>query len=259
MSKENPEPPAAGSLAPAPLKREAALPKWLYLAFLLAIACGITVYFGREPWLAAKIYRDLNNSGASLVRGSEKDRSGRVIDYDINDGIDDRFGIVQFRESAASIASLMSQCETHPRMAQQIFRRCMDEGNKSARLVALKSAFFLIAQNHLEQPDLERIIASIDGSREKDPEVRKAAQRALADMIVLKDVTGKLKYEALPAEIPKSEGEWPSPRIETLEETRDGAKQLRIRWSNPDTALAWWKQYGAKGKWSPVESAWVIP
>jgi len=269
--KENSEPlpsqPSTGAstVAPATVSvpdnkgADKGLPKGLYLAFIIAIVAGVGIFLGRDPWLASRIYSDVTESSAGLVKDVFRDNQQRVVERDINDGFDDRYGVVQFRLNAPSVAKLLSQCEENPPMAAKIFRRCMDEGNKNARMIALYSAFYLVPKNQLDRGDIERIVSRVDGSKESDVEIRKAAQRTLSEMIVIKDAASKLKYEALPSEIAKSEGEWPSPRIETLEETRNGAKQLRIRWSNPDTALAWWKQHGEKGNWSAAEHAWVIP
>jgi hypothetical protein len=259
MSKPK-DSPEAVTVIPAPNHpRERTLPLGLYIAFLVAIVGGITLYAGREPWLASKLYSDANEASASVVKHIYRNRDERVVEEDIINGFDDRFGIVQFRAHADSVAKLLSQCEENPALATKVVRRCMDEGNKNARLIAMYAAFFLISKNQLDRSDIDRLLSCIDGSKEKDADVRKAAQRMLSEFILLKDASAKLKYEALPNDIPKSEGEWPSPRIETSEESRKDTKQLRVRWSNPDTALAWWKQHGDKGSWSAADHAWVIP
>ncbi|HYF50100.1 MAG TPA: hypothetical protein VEJ63_11885 [Planctomycetota bacterium] len=259
MSKDHSE--AAPVIPPSEVSqpRERTLPLGLYVAFLVAIVAGITYYAGRESWLASKLFSDINDASASVVKQFVRESADRVVEKDINDGFDDRFGIVQFRTNADSVAKLLSQCEENPALAAKVFRRCMDEGSKSARLIAMYSAFFLIPKNQLDRADIDRVLSRIDPAKEKDADIRKAAQRMLSEFILLKDASAQLKYEALPANIGKSEGEWPSPSIKTLQEERKGTKQLRIRWSNPDTALAWWKEHGEKGSWSPKDHAWVVP
>jgi hypothetical protein len=259
MSKHTEHSPATDAVAvPHPPQQTALLPKPLYAAFLLAIVIGVAIFASRNARLISGTLADLNDAGATTVKGYKKENN-QDKEVDINNGLLDEYGSVSVKNNSETVGSFLSLCDINPPAALQIFRKSMDDGNKSARLIALYSTFFLVPKCALDKEDLQRIIVRLDPDKENDADVRRVAQKTLSDLVLIKNVAGKTTYEALPPDIKSSSDEWPSNNVVVREEKTADGSQLRVRWSNPNTAFAWWKQHGEKGHWSPERNAWEIP
>ncbi|MFH0938433.1 MAG: hypothetical protein V1899_04025 [Planctomycetota bacterium] len=234
------------------------LPLPLWIAFAVIIAIGMILLATRSVWTESALYSAISNCGAGVIGASSRieDKALRIR---YNNGIDDLFGVIQFNRDSGQIVRLLSLCETDPAMALRIYRRAMADGNTSARLLAIHISFFLAARGQFETSDFEKIVARLDPEVEKEFDVRKAVQRRLSELIVLNNVTAKAKYETLPPNLPPVSGDAPPREIRTREEGSEGNRFLTIRWSDPDTARAWWKIQATAGAWNKDRGVFVIP
>jgi hypothetical protein len=247
MSKHK-DVPAAGAVAidaAPPAKPEKFLPLPLWIAFAALLGLGAVLMLTRNSRLESSLYSNISEADASGIK-------------QIN-GLEDSFGLVKFQRNNDSVATLLSICKTNPDVALRIFRRSVDDGPKSARLIALYSAFFIGQQVPLQDEDIKRVTSRLDPEKEKDEEVRRAAQRALSDLVVITDPASAQKYESLPPNIAKPTGDYPAHKTQTREEKVDDKTILRIRWSNPDLALEWWKTHSVNAKWDTARKALVLP
>jgi hypothetical protein len=234
----------------------ALLPKPLYVAFILVIVIGALIFLTRETRLVNGTYNDISNAEAATIKYKKgKGQEEKLVD--VNDGLLDEYGSVVIKANNESVGSFLSLCDINPPAALQVFRRSLDDGNKSAKMIALYSTFYMVPKCALDDKDLQRVIDRLDPDKEKDDDIRRVAQKTLSDLIVIKS-SDKTKFEALPADIKSSGDDWPANNVVVREEKRGDVTQLRVRWSNPNTAFAWWKLHGAGGRWLPEQNAWEL-
>ena len=207
------------------------LPLWLKLSFAVCIALGALMWLTRQSRTESGAYSAISSCDASVLAES--------------DGLKDLYGLVQFKSNSSEVANFMSLCASDPDLARRVFRRALDEGNKSARLIALSSAFYLSA--NLQKEDIERIVRHLSAETEKEADVRRAAQRVLSDLTVIKDAGEASKYQAVPDGLPEPAAGAPSHSIQTKEETWSKEQVLLVRWTDPELANAWWKGIGSTG------------
>ena len=218
-------------------------PKLLWIAYLAVILAGVAIVATRPARTEAAALDAFATCEASVMPDTN--------------GLNDDFGLVLVKSRAGELSSYLSLCQSQPALALKVFREALASTNKSARLVAIYSAFYLARGNRLEKADFVKLASLLDPKVETDLDVRRAAQRELADLLILNTPAAKDKYEALPPNLPP-EPENGIHSIATLEAGAPGARFLRIRWSNPDLADAWWKAH-QNGAWSAARHAWVIP
>ena len=219
------------------------LPVALTAAFFLVIAGGLLMGLTRDGRTEAALSSSIEKADASVSKEE--------------DGLLDAYGVVQFRLNPRPVTDYFSYCETRPEMALRLFRGALESGN-SSKLIALSSAFYLAQRGVLEKEDVEKIVARLDPQTEKDAEVRKAAQRALAELILIDDVAAGEKYQVIPAAYkPTGTG---ANRIQTREEKLRGSGKaiLYIRWSNSDLAFSWWQANAASGKWDKALQRYIF-
>jgi len=237
---------ASAPAVPQPEASKRLLPAPLLIAFGVVILAGCLVGFTRKSRLQSTLYEAMDKCDAETLA-------------EVN-GITDSFGIVRITSRQETITKYLSLCEQDPELARTIFRQALSLNSKSAKLVALYSSFFLAVSNTLQAQDIATLAASLDPAKETAIDVRRTAQRALADLIFINDtLANQAKWHDLPAGL-KDSTEGPSHRIQTREEKlRPSAKQgLGIRWSNPDLAHAWWTAHQAKGNWDSKLQRYVI-
>jgi hypothetical protein len=257
MSKHKHEVEGGGAVAVPNAPAQPMLPKPLYAAFIAAIVIGGLIFFTRDTRLVSGTFSDISSAEAATIK-AKKGKGQEQKEVDVNDGLLDEYGSVVIKANNESVGNYLSLCDTNPPAALKIFRRSLDEGNKSAQLIGLYSLFYLVPKCAVEPADLQRVIDRLDPDKEKDDDIRRVAQKTLSDLLLIKS-SDKTKFEALPPEIKSSGDEWPTNNVLIREEKRGDTAQLRVRWSNPNTAFAWWKQHsGANGRWLPELNAWEL-
>jgi len=250
MSKHKQQEAAVVQNTAAPKSEEtphpaAGIPKPMWAAFGIILLAGIILLSTREGRAQRAIAKAIGECQASVMKEEN--------------GLNDAFGIIQFKQNNQEVGKLLSLCESNSALALEIFRNAMDQGSQSAKLVAIHSAFFLASSGALQAVDFERLTARLDPGKETDKDIRKAAQRAIADLTVITDASpeAKEKCERTPAGIP---GENASPhKIQTREEKPGGKAELAIRWSDPDLAYAWWAVMAKEGSWSSAKHRFTLP
>lgn len=240
MSKvkhEEHETPNVAVLTPEapPVHKGPILPMPLLALFGIVLIIGILVGVTRNSRLASNMYDAMDNCDASVLQETN--------------GLDDRYGVVKFNNKQAEIAAMLGVCDTNPPLAREVFRKALDERHKSAQLIALYSSYFLAGSKQLDKDDWTRMVNALDASKEKNADVRKAAQRAIGDLVFITDKDNLTKYQAIPAAAKESSDG--TNRIQTREEKmRDTDKVgYNIRWSNADLAFTWLQEWGPKGQW----------
>lgn len=223
-----------GPLLPLPLK----------ILFVLVLAVGILVGVSRHSRTSSAMFEAIDNCDASVL--------------DEKNGLDDRYGVVKFNNKQGEIAQYLSLCDTDPSLAREVFRSGLDSHHKSAQIMALYSSFFLAGSKQLEKEDWDRMVNALDPSKEKNADVRKAAQRALGDLIFITETASSATYQAIPAAAKESPDG--SNRIQTHDEKLQGSGKtgLNIRWSNADLAFVWLQEMSAKGQWDNALQRFVL-
>ena len=230
-----------GPLLPLPLK----------ILFALVLGVGILVGVSRHARTVSAMFDAMENCDASVL--------------DEKNGLDDRYGVVKFNNKQGDIAQYLSLCDTDPALAREVFRAALDSRHKSSQIIALYSSFFLAGSKQLEKEDWDRMVKALDpnnapdsNNKEKYADVRKAAQRALGDLIFITDTANVSTYQAIPAAAKESPDG--SNRIQTHEEKLQGSGKtgLNIRWSNADLAFVWLQEMASKGQWDNALQRFVI-
>jgi hypothetical protein len=164
--------------------------------------------------------------------------------------------VVRFKSKQDEIGDYLSLCHTKPKSALKIYRQAFERHSKNARLVAIHSAFFLAVSGSLDKSDFDLILNNLDPEKEKDLDLRHAAQRALSQLIIIADVANQTKYRSIPEGV-KAEG---VNRIETREETLrpSGMNVLNIRWTNPDLAYMWVHTFTPQGQWDSKLQRFIV-
>ena len=232
-------------------------PPPLWIAFVLMVFVGTVLLLTRSSRMENTLWDGISNcNAADYLVPQDQGKQSRTEP----NGLDDLYGMVQFKSNNADITRLLSICENDPALAVKLVRRALTEGNRSAKMVALYSAYYL--QNHLESQDIQKIAGLLNARNEI--EVRKTAQRTLSDLTVIKNPGGAAKYEALPDKLPPSTADSEPHKIQTREETWDGNPVFTLRWSNPDLADCWWQSMAGAGTWTTgtqdmTQKRYVIP
>lgn len=230
-SKEQPDSAVPEAHAPGPMpaesKPERSLPAWLWIAFAFFIVGGIGLRASQSARILASTYDAISGCEATVLAE--------------NDGLSDMYGIVQFKTNSTEVANYLTLCESDPVIALEIYRKALDEGNKNAKLVALSSSFYL--SRLLEKADIDRVAGLLKPGQDNG-EVRKAAQRALADLTVIKNTGDMTRFRAVPESLPAATVGAPYHSIQTIEQTWIKEPVLLVRWSNPDLAMDWWNRLG---------------
>ena len=260
------------------------LPRWLLAAFALVFVLGVILVGGKAHFDENAAFDAMSNCGARLFEKVIRDeRYSNYLNL-IRDGTHDGFGNIHVNAQRDGVSRVVSICDVDPATGLRLFRRALDNGNVSAKLVALYCANFLArSQNRpapesvkgvLEAEDFARILTKLDPVKEADEEVRLVALKAMSDLVVLLQTTAKERYEKLPADsaVPVAaatdaakksdepkESEDLFKSIKTHEEKLDGKAVLLIRWTSPGLARAWWKEQAAGGAWDKERQRFVIP
>lgn len=260
----------------------ALLPRWLLATFALVFVMGAILVVNKPRIDEKAAYEAMSGCDARLFEKVNRDERYSNYLHLIRDGTHDGFGSIHVNAQRDGIARVVSICDVEPATGLRLFRRALDGGNVSAKLVALYCANFLArsqgrpepenVKGVLEAEDFNRILSKLDPANEPDEEVRLAALRAMADLVVLTQATAKERYEKLPADAAVSdaakkaeaptapkEGEDVYKSIKTHEEKWDGKPVLQIRWSSPALARAWWKAQAGGGAWDKARQRFVIP
>lgn len=234
-SKAEKTPVEAAAVAPRPahVRRPSVV---LIAAFVGLLVAGILLAATRGLRQEVAALKALNGCAATVLPKVE-------------DGLSDTYGLVQFQMHRAEVGEYLSLCEMKPALALKVFREAMDKGNASAKLVAMYSAFYLTQRGQLDGEDLERIAEHL--GKDREPDLRKVAQRALSDLTVIDDVAHPTQYEALPVPLPKPGEDAQPHKVQTKEEKlRSTGKQvLLVRWSDADLAEKWWQVWAKQGRW----------
>jgi hypothetical protein len=234
--KSRSEEEAAVPHATPPAGSKGLLPTPLIAAFAIVLLAGFALGFTRNARLHDTLFDDLDKSEAQTLPETN--------------GASDAFGIVKIGSRQSGITDYLSLCEQEPPVARKIFRQALEKTGKSARLVALCSSFYLAGSGSLEPQDIDTIAALLDPEKEKDAEVRRTAQRSLADLIFISDtMANQSKWHEVPSGLIVTREEKLRPSDKT---------GLGIRWSNPDLAHAWWNANKSRGKWDSSLQRFVI-
>ena len=231
--------------APEPL-----LPLPLWIAFAVVLFAGIIVGATGNTRTASSAMETLTQCNAAVLL--EKD------------GLSDAYGLIHFNSRPNDVVKWLSLCEMERELALGVFRKALSEGNKSAKLIALHSAYYLTShftvpgkpesgRPGLSAADFAAILALL--STEKDNDIRRAAQRAISELVVVAGADQKRKAETLPPNLSSENG--PN-RIESREEKLGKDTYLTLRWSNPDLASAWLAQYEKSSAWDPQLQRLII-
>lgn len=233
--EEASEPVNAATLPQQPSARKGSLPAPLLAVFGFVLLVGIAVGTTQHSRTASAMYDAMEACDASVLNETN--------------GLSDAYGVVKFNYRQAEIQKMLSLCDTDPPLAREVFRTALDRRNKSAQLIALYCSFYLAGSGQLEKEDWERLTAALNPEKEKNTDVRKAAQRAIGDLIFITDTTNTAAFQAIPAGA--KEAESATNRIQTHEEKlHSGTSGLNIRWSNADLAFVWIQEMSSKGQWN---------
>jgi hypothetical protein len=218
------------------------LPLPVMALFVVFIAGGVLLGMTRESSTESQLSSALDSCDAGTIAEM--------------DGLNDAYGVVRFKSKQDDIGDYLSLCHTKPKSALKIYRSAFERRSKSARLVAIHSAYFLAVSGSLEKSDFDLIVNNLDPEKEKDLDLRHAAQRALSQLIIIADVANQTKYRSIPDGV-KAEG---VNRIETREETLrpSGSNVLNIRWTNPDLAFEWVRTFLSQGQWDAKLQRFMI-
>ncbi len=244
---------SGGAMAGTPAGPPPRMPRPLVIAFAVAAACGILMLAARPSLQRSSLTRAITDCDASVFKDDKSNRD--------DNGLDDAYGVVTFRRNNDEVKRLLSLCDSNPAMALSIFRSAMDGTSKSARLVALYSAFFLARRGSLEAADIDRVVKCLSLKGDEEDDVRKAAQRTLSDLTFIADssAAAREKYERTPSDLPEAKKDAPAHRVATREAKRGDKTVLLVRWSNSDVARAWWSTEAKGGAWDAAQGCYVIP
>lgn len=221
----------------------------LVTAFAVVLIGGSAFGFSRNSRLESEFFNALSNCGATLLPYKG------VIE---KNGIEDMYAVVEFQQNRESITRFFGYCETSPDVARNVFRRCMDEGNRNSRMVGLSAAFYLAQRKHLTQADWERLVARLNPERESEIDVRRVAQRSIADLLLIKERPAKGALLATPEGFKETDSEAPTARTELRDFNYEGAKYFQVRWTSSALAFAWLQQHGKSGKWDEKLQRFII-
>jgi hypothetical protein len=231
--------------APIAEPQKQRLPLSLTLAFVIAIVVGLALGLSSQSRKESRLYNAIESADASVV--AEKS------------GLNDAYGVVLFKTGQFPVAEYLSECELNPPFALKLFRRAMDSGSRSAKLIAMYSANFLSSTKQLEKDDFDKIVSIMRTSGGGDiQDLRRAAQRMVADLTAL-DTIDASKFAATPPNVKATaEGE-PVHRIMTQKQKLANGKEITaIRWSNVDLATEWWQVHSPAGAWNKDLQRYVI-
>ncbi|MEI6235726.1 MAG: hypothetical protein WCT04_21935 [Planctomycetota bacterium] len=285
---------------PAPVEPKATLPTWLIVAFGITLVAGAVLILGRAHFAENSLYDSMTTCDAFVKPDiGERGESGKFESVRPN-GLGDGYALIRIRKERESIASLVALCDRDdPIAGRRLFRKALDTGNKSAKIVALHCANYLAHSQTtpapradigvLESEDFDRLLAKLDSTKEIDADVRKAALRAMSDLVIITnsaavtaftaDSKAETRYtvvtdavrEATMKTLDADAKESGDVEKETRDKRRDikivlhsdtlnGKPVLLIRWSTPGLALAWWKENVKEGaKWDNALQRFVFP
>ena len=232
---------------------------WLWIAYAIVLVWGAVTILGKTYFDESNALEAMKTCDMTVNMRSD----GQPIPEDKIDALADSFPFIHIRAQRDAICDVFSKCDTDPQTGLKLFRKGLDaDGSKNSHVIALTCAVYLArAQQRpvtdskagvLEKQDAERILAHLDPAKEPDADVRKVALRTLSDLTVLTDDKGVDRYSKLP--------EGTTGSVKTHADTFNGKPVLLIRWSSPETALAWWKQFAAgKDLWDMAQQRFVVP
>ena len=194
----------------------------------------------------------IENCEATTFKPFDRDRKPQPVE----DGLNEMYGLVQFKNNKAELARLFSYCDLFPQIALNVYRRAMNGSNPNAQSVAAYSSFFLANRGVFEASDFELLRKCIDKGKPID--LRKVAQRAISDLTIIKTLNEPGKYEEIPPMAPRTPEEL-SRQIKTDKQKLNGLDVLCVRWSSADVADAWWTAQASKGAWDTQLKIFVIP
>jgi hypothetical protein len=229
-------------------KREQALadagplvPRWALVIAAAMVALGV-VLLALRPVVERR-------AAIAMLNGAY------ITVNEAGDGFDDRFGLVSLERDQRQYERLLSDCHLRPELAYAIFRDVLSTGSSEGRILACTMAFYLAQDRDLGLADLDLVLKQLDGDKAS---LRHAAQRTLANLLVLRDADKAGTYEAFPAP-PEAKD-----RIEAktqkirLQDAPPGATWLSVRWSNPAACKAWWQRFGKSAQWDRQLRRFVI-
>lgn len=253
MSKEKAQTETAPHVEPATEHRGAPrsnpVSGVLIAAFAAVLLGGAAYGLSRSARLESEFYNAISNCGATLlpIKGSVE-----------KNGLEDMYAVVEFQTNRDSITRFLGFCETSPEIARNVFRRAMDEGNRNSRMVGLSAAFYLAQSKHMTQADWERVTSRLNPERESELDVRRVAQRTVADLILIKDRPAKGLLLSTPEGFKETDSEAPSARTELRDFNYMGAKYFQVRWTSAALTFAWLQQHGKTGKWDDSLQRFII-
>lgn len=221
----------------------------LVAAFAVVLIGGAAFGLSRKARQESEFFNALSNSGATLLtfKGAPE-----------KNGLEDMYAVVEFQQHRESITRFFGYCETSPEVARNVFRRAMDEGNRNSRMVALSAAFYLANTHSVTEADWERLVSRLNPERESEVDVRRVAQRSIADLLLIKERSAKGALLATPEGFKETDSEAPTARTELRDFNVEGAKYYQARWTSPALAFAWLQQHGKNGKWNEKMQRFVI-
>jgi len=221
----------------------------LVAAFAVVLLGGGAFGFSRNARQESEFFNALSNCGATLLPYKG------VIE---KNGLEDMYAVVEFQQNRDAITRFFGYCETSPDVARNVFRKAMDEGNRNSRMVGLSAAFYLAQTKHMTQADWERLVARLNPERESEIDVRRVAQRSIADLLLIKERPAKGTFLATPEGFKETDSEAPTARTELRDFNFEGSKYYQARWTSPALAHAWLQQHSKTGKWDEKLQRYII-
>lgn len=268
--------PQPQNVPPAETSHLKLMPKWIWLLGALIVIAGVVLVTGKSKFDEDEAFAAMKSCNASLwdnvLRGHGENRYRPEFLTRLRNGLEDYYASIHTTENRDAIAHVVELCDVEPQAGLRLFRRALESGNVSAKLVALYTANFLArAQNRarvepekgvLEANDFQAMVDMMDPGKEPDMGVRAAAMKAVSDLVVLTDTSAKESVEKLPdtskePEEPK-EFEAVTKAVKTREARLEGKPVLQIRWSHVNIARAWWKEHAKAGAWDLAKQRFVI-
>jgi hypothetical protein len=241
---------SGGILHPAKTPRKSPISLPLVVVFAIVLLGGTAYGLTREMRYESYYLKGMNDCGASAFKLQNSPPE--------KDGLQDLFGLVEFNRNHTALTQYLSACEMEPEMALRVYRKAMDEGTASARMVALYSTFYLSLSKKLEAADWERLTTRLNPDVEKELDVKRIAQRSASDLLVIPENATKSAFIAIPEGFKETEKEAAAPRVELKDVKVNGQKYLAVRWSTPALAWAWLQTHAPKGKWDSALQRFVI-
>lgn len=240
------------TFTPKPILAKDLLPVPVWISAAILIVVGVLIYATRTARLESTTYAAISECDAATKKTNPDGKAAL-------DGLSEEFGLVAAKQNESDVTQYFSLCGMDPKTALAVFRHALNDGNSSAKIIALYSSIFLA--EHLDADDFKLMLKCLE-EKDKAVDVSRVAQRAVSDLTLLKRVDNVAGYEALPPMPPVDKDKdksAPERKIKTRKETMDGQGYLEIRWSDPELALAWWKANATNGVWDAQLHRFVVP